>query len=225
MKQKENRLPIFTKRFRELQGEKTNTEFADFLGLSRQTVGFYCNADRLPDVVTLVQIADRCKVSTDYLLGLTDIKTIQKDVAIVAKTVGLSEDAIEALKLDKGQSRQQDIFCIEDYLIKEFYVSYWARCIRDCVRNISQVSSLQSKLGEDLVSDQTAFSKWKATQTFEKALDQTIKDFSHLYGDDLKIADKREFLASRKAELESTLLRIRQMESEVDQEENQNDGK
>lgn len=53
MERKENRLPIFTRRFRELQGERSNTEFADFLGLSRQTVGFYCNGDRLPDVITL----------------------------------------------------------------------------------------------------------------------------------------------------------------------------
>ena len=48
MERKENRLPIFTERFRSLQEDRTNTEFADFLGLSRQTVGFYCNGDRLP---------------------------------------------------------------------------------------------------------------------------------------------------------------------------------
>ena len=73
MERKENRLPIFTQRFRELQGERSNTDFADFLGLSRQTVGFYCNSDRLPDVITLIQIAEKCNVSTDYLLGVTDI--------------------------------------------------------------------------------------------------------------------------------------------------------
>ena len=70
---KNNRLPVFTNRFRELQGERTNTEFADFLGMSRQTVGFYCNGDRIPDAVVLRQIADKCAVSADWLLGITNL--------------------------------------------------------------------------------------------------------------------------------------------------------
>ena len=45
MERKNERLPIFTERFRELQGDRSNTEFADFLGISRQTVGFYKNAE------------------------------------------------------------------------------------------------------------------------------------------------------------------------------------
>ena len=49
MERKSNRLPIFTERFRKLQGDRSNTEFAEFLEISRQTVGFYCNGDRLPD--------------------------------------------------------------------------------------------------------------------------------------------------------------------------------
>ena len=32
---KDNRLPIFTERFRELQGDLSNTDYADFLGISR----------------------------------------------------------------------------------------------------------------------------------------------------------------------------------------------
>lgn len=66
------RFPIFTKRFRELQGERSNTEFAEFLGLSRQTVGFYCNGDRIPDALGLKEIAEKCGVSSDWLLGMSD---------------------------------------------------------------------------------------------------------------------------------------------------------
>lgn len=95
MERKGNRLPIFTKRFRELQGERSNTDFADFLGLSRQTVGFYCNGDRLPDVITLIQIAERCNVSTDYLLGVTDIETRDVTVREICEKTGLSEKACE----------------------------------------------------------------------------------------------------------------------------------
>lgn len=78
MERKNERLPIFTERFRELQGEQSNTEFSDFLGISRQSVGFYLNGDRVPDAITLVKIAEKCKVSTDWLLGLDDFPTIQQ---------------------------------------------------------------------------------------------------------------------------------------------------
>ncbi len=92
-----NRLPIFTKRFRELQGERTNTEFADFLGISRQTVGFYCNGDRIPDAVVLRQIADKCEVSVDWLLGLSNEQTVEAEVRQICNYTGLSEKTIERL--------------------------------------------------------------------------------------------------------------------------------
>ena len=85
MERKENRLPIFTERFRSLQGDRTNTEFADFLGLSRQTVGFYCNGDRLPDVIT------------DWLLGITDVATQDSDKRLICEYTGLNENSIDFL--------------------------------------------------------------------------------------------------------------------------------
>ena len=97
MEHKNSRLPIFTERFRRLQADRTNTEFADFLGLSRQTVGFYCNGDRLPDVITLKQIADRCGVTTDWLLG-HNTPSSESDVCIASAVTGLSRDAILKLK-------------------------------------------------------------------------------------------------------------------------------
>lgn len=93
------RLPIFTKRFKKLQGDRLHTEFADFLGISRQTVGFYYNGNRAPDALTLVKIARKCGVSSDWLLGLSDKK--EHDVSISEYT-GLTESSIEAIrKLDK----------------------------------------------------------------------------------------------------------------------------
>ncbi len=78
MERKNERLPIFTERFRQLQGEQSNTDFSDFLGISRQSVGFYLNGDRVPDAITLTKIAEKCSVSTDWLLGLDDFPTIQQ---------------------------------------------------------------------------------------------------------------------------------------------------
>jgi transcriptional regulator with XRE-family HTH domain len=113
MERKENRLPIFTRRFRELQGERSNTEFADFLGLSRQTVGFYCNGDRLPDVITLLQIAEKCSVSTDYLLGQSDVRTQVPEIQSICKYTGLTESAVEwihSISTDKAKSYSVSAF-------------------------------------------------------------------------------------------------------------------
>ena len=66
------RFPIFRERFRELQGNMSNTEFAEFLDISRQTVGFYCNGERIPDALGLKKIAEKCNVSADWLIGLSD---------------------------------------------------------------------------------------------------------------------------------------------------------
>ena len=113
MERKENRLPIFTRRFRELQGERSNTEFADFLGLSRQTVGFYCNGDRLPDVITLLQIAEKCSVSTDYLLGQSDVRTQVPEIQSICKYTGLTDSAVEwvhSISTDKAKSHSVSAF-------------------------------------------------------------------------------------------------------------------
>lgn len=64
------RLPELRARLRELQGNMSVTDFADKLGLSRQTVGFYLNGNRIPDSETLIQICNACQVSADWLLGI-----------------------------------------------------------------------------------------------------------------------------------------------------------
>lgn len=90
------KLPIFADRFRELRGERTQAEFADFLGISRPTVGFYENGDRVPDAIILKQIAERCGVTSDYLLGLSDNRTAGN--ADIGAEIGLSDEAIRVLK-------------------------------------------------------------------------------------------------------------------------------
>ena len=92
----ENGLPVFSDRFRSLRGEQNQETFADFLGISRPTVGFYENGTRIPDAITLLHIAKKCKVTTDYLLGLT--KNSTPETAYVEEALGLSTDAIISLK-------------------------------------------------------------------------------------------------------------------------------
>ncbi len=94
---KGSRFPKFQERFRKLQGEMSNTEFADFLGITRQTIGFYLNGNRIPDILCLAQISRRCNVSADWLIGTSDVETINTDIKATSKFTGLSEASIHYL--------------------------------------------------------------------------------------------------------------------------------
>lgn len=91
------KLPIFKNRLEGIKGELSVTDFAEKLGLSRQTTGFYLNGNRIPDILTLRQICEECNVSADYLLGLSDVKSSNLDVKAAVELTGLSEASIQYL--------------------------------------------------------------------------------------------------------------------------------
>lgn len=108
---KEPKLKIFAERFGELRGDKTQAEFADFIGISRPTIGFYENGERLPDALVLKTIAEKCNVSSDWLLGLSDVKTSNYNIKEVNSLTGLSEKNIRLLTvLNEHKAVQKKYF-------------------------------------------------------------------------------------------------------------------
>ena len=89
------RMKVFKERFNKLRGEKSQEEFAEFLGISRPTVGFYENGSRLPDALTLSQIARKCNVSADWLLGLSNTRQYSGTLSDACNYTGLSEEVID----------------------------------------------------------------------------------------------------------------------------------
>ena len=87
----------FSERLRELRGEKTLQEVADGVGITRVAMGYYEKGERKPDVEILFKIADYYKVSADYLIGLSGVKTPDIDTQGMAAKTGLSERAIERI--------------------------------------------------------------------------------------------------------------------------------
>ena len=124
------KMPIFAARFGELRGDRTQAEFAEFLGISRPTVGFYENGERIPDAVVLRQIAEKCGVTADYLLGLSDNKSLEYEN--IGNITGLSDKAIETLKIINSTT-------VGDYkaICNEFIISgdfYWQIHLTDVFR-------------------------------------------------------------------------------------------
>jgi transcriptional regulator with XRE-family HTH domain len=108
------RFPAFQKRFAELRvkHDMSQEEFAQFLNMSRPTIGFYENGDRIPDALTLKNISVKCGVSSDYLLGLSDVKTIDMNTYDAGFANGYKaclskvNKAIAELSLNISQSTQ-----------------------------------------------------------------------------------------------------------------------
>lgn len=92
----------FLERFKELMkndgGKKeTQDEFAARLGLSRGTVAKYCSGGGMPVSEVLAKICEKCDVSSDYLLGLSDVRKPNADVRAIVEYTGLTEKVVDEL--------------------------------------------------------------------------------------------------------------------------------
>lgn len=76
MKRWEDRMN-FNERLKEirLKRELTQEELAQKINISSSSISLYERGDREPNLTTLINISKTLNVSTDYLLGLTDIES------------------------------------------------------------------------------------------------------------------------------------------------------
>ena len=84
------------KKCREATGEK-QTDIANLLNVQRQIISYYETGTRIPNVEDLALLAKHFNTSVDYLIGLSDIKSINSDIKSICKYTGLSENAVNTL--------------------------------------------------------------------------------------------------------------------------------
>ncbi|CEN87322.1 putative transcriptional regulator [[Clostridium] sordellii] len=76
------------KRIKELRAQKdvTQKELADFIGLTPKMISFYEKEERFPPHDIILKLSDFFDVSTDYLLGKSNVRDIKSnDNLIVIK--------------------------------------------------------------------------------------------------------------------------------------------
>lgn len=84
---------------KELTEKKLNQEeFAKKIDISVGALSNYRNGKNIPTGDIIVKIANEFNCSTDYLLGLTDLKSINSDFKAIHKTTGLSDKSIKYLE-------------------------------------------------------------------------------------------------------------------------------
>ena len=90
----------FATRLRELIDEVgiPQSALAGHIGVTRQAISAYSLGVSVPDIEKFEGIADFFGVSTEYLLGRTDVKKADTSKQAAAEYLGLSEKAIDAIR-------------------------------------------------------------------------------------------------------------------------------
>lgn len=118
-------MATFAEIITELRGEKKRQEVADDVGISRASLEYYEKGKRKPDIEILAKFADYFGVSADYLLGRTDVKTVDKDLQFVCEYTNLSEVSVNLLHSSWAPS----VSDIIDFLLgATSYHDFWGFC-------------------------------------------------------------------------------------------------
>ena len=89
----------FSVRLRELRKKsgKSQAQLAVDLNVTKSTISLYETGDNVPDARTIQKMAILFGVSGDYLLGLTDVPSTDKDLQFICDSLGFTEEAANFL--------------------------------------------------------------------------------------------------------------------------------
>ena len=77
-------------------------DLAAAIGTQPNAISYLCSGARRPNLNQLVSISKALNVSTDFLLGLTEVMETSSDKRAISDYTGLSENAIDYLHLEKN---------------------------------------------------------------------------------------------------------------------------
>ena len=72
-------------------------DLAEHLGQKPNVVSYWCSGTRTPNAQQIAEIGRFLNVSADYLLGLTDVASVDTDVNNAALATGLTEEGVSTL--------------------------------------------------------------------------------------------------------------------------------
>lgn len=82
----------------------TIEEFANKVGISKSSVGYYENQNRVPDILVAGRMAEVLKVSTDYLIGRSTLfpddllrNTVSNELSKISSSLKRIVDLIDEL--------------------------------------------------------------------------------------------------------------------------------
>ena len=175
-------------RLYELLGDKNQYEVADAIGVTPSTLSDYLQKGAEPRSNILAMLGGYFNVSTDYLLGRTDIKTIDPTKKSACEYTGISDEAAEELHKINGLSSNPLRIKIISFMLKTGKINEIAALLERAVISSKQYELLyDTGNNEQIESLEFQFNK-KMSSMYTSVLD----DFSIAHHDEIDmLVDKR----------------------------------
>lgn len=109
---------VFSERLCQLIEEKgiTQNQLAETIGKTRQTINGYTLGNTAPDSDTLIELSNYFNVSVDYLLGLSNVKTLDVQVKSICEYTGLTEMAV--LQLNAYKYATNEVYKVSSSILQ-----------------------------------------------------------------------------------------------------------
>jgi transcriptional regulator with XRE-family HTH domain len=174
--EKQNRMNTFRERIRILRHNRSQAEFAQLIGCTRITIGNYENGDRLPDALTIHNICQKCDVTSDWLLGLSDVAVPETDAAAASKKFGLTGEALGKLE-SYFNVTPRIVFAISSLLADdEFYITM--KRVTDASESLIKA---QERRSDKLITERETeylrdFTRWRIDTEIHNYFTSRIND-------------------------------------------------
>lgn len=167
---------------------KKQKDLAKALNVTDNTISYFCSGSRTPNTMQIIEISIFFNVSADYLLGLTNIKTLDTNIKSVCNYTGLTEQSLSNLQMCHKNTKSID--AINFFMSNEHFLSFihqLAKCkciseikIKDFFNSITSHSSINAMLNDKeslyavcskYLNDNQDLNQYKLNKIFIKILD------------------------------------------------------
>ena len=184
----------FPRTLRDLMEENgtTQEQLREVLGLSsRQAITGYMNGSTLPTSDKLYAIAKYFNVSSDYLIGLSEIETSDIQTRAVIEDSGLSEDAVENL-LDHipGTQKLLSLILESRYFLEEMGNKFDLAC--EAHNRLNTIDEVAEAFNDDILTEEffkkhpNRFYPCNNDEMEEVFIHRTVKLFEEMLREALK---------------------------------------
>ncbi len=92
--------------------DKKQKELAANLGVKDNVISYFVSGARTPNTEQIIKISEFLGVSADYLLGLSDVASVEPDIKMICDYTGLTEDSVVFL-MDSTEYYKKVNMCYE----------------------------------------------------------------------------------------------------------------
>lgn len=194
---KTDRLKVFVDRLNEEIEHKLDLDYtlsmpkqAQEMSINYQTFFKYTRGTASPNIDNLSKIAKYYDVSTDYLLGLTDCPTTDKDLKFVCEYTGLKSETVDSLKFIQSLGDFSYALSIIDLLVDKIHADLdICACLDSIVEFTRDISTVYLGIGDDDYTEDLIDSlKYKLSKFFNELIDEfaiinsgfTLAEFKNL---------------------------------------------